>query len=152
MGAGSWPLSDLGYGRCRSAGHSALVEHDYRKLAVPNYSTHVWNRWQWMFLQPTLGGREGTTRSHLNTSPEEVKWQMFTSPILGVGSKGGLTLNATQRTSMLELQQKTRKKIQSLCLLSLSHHGMLFLCPANMIDSTFMLSFFLPVTFTMARS
>ena len=39
----------------------------------------------------------------------------------------GLRLDATQWTSMLEIQQKTKKKIQGLCLLSLSYYDILFL-------------------------
>ena len=56
----------------------------------------------------------------MGTSYEDIRRQKFTYPILGVG----LTLDATMgrknlRISMLELQEKTRKKIQGLCLLSL---------------------------------
>ena len=55
----------------------------------------------------------------LKTNNEDVRRRKFTSPILEVGPE--------KRTSMLELQQKTTKKIQSLCLLSFSYHDMLFL-------------------------
>ena len=45
----------------------------------------------------------------------------------GVEGRGGLRLDAIQRINMFEIQQKTRRKIQGLYLLSLSYHDMLFL-------------------------
>ena len=53
----------------------------------------------------------------LNTSHKDIRGRKFTSPILRVLSKGSFRRDPTQQTSMLKIQQKTKKKIQSLCLL-----------------------------------
>ena len=55
---------------------------------------------------------------------------------------GGDAFTHWTRTSMFELQQKTRKKIQGLYLLSLFHHDILFLF-AQLTRSTQLFTLFL---------
>ena len=139
---------------------TALVEDDYRKLKVHKLSTLVWNQWKRMFLPPTLSGGRGQLvfvvvdcetwwgkDTHLNTSHEDVRTQKFMNPIFMGGLQKELyTLDATQRSSMLELQQKTRKKIQGLSALSFSLWYVVSLCLANTVDSASILSSFLLAT------
>ena len=104
--------------------------------------------WKQMFLLLTQGWGVGTTcffksffkslivRQHkiwrskdiqLSTSHENVRRQKFTRPNYGGVLPKGLRHDTTQWTSILEIQQKSRKKFK-VCLCSLfSHHDMLLI-------------------------
>ena len=103
MGAASWLRSDLGFGSCESANHRCELTAKSDAVKTPSW-TQVVKIW---------GG------------------ESLRAPFLGVGPKRGFT--CWKWPGMLEIQQKTRKKIQSLYLLS--NHDMLLLF-AELMQST----------------
>ena len=143
----SWPLSDFGQG---TGSRSASMVDWLWLLEMTRKKT-----WQSQIFQTSVEPVETNVspantrhdsglkdswlrdvmkeRLQFNTSLEDVRrdenWQ---APFWEWAQKRGLTPDVNlwrwnQQTSMLELQPKTRKKIQGLWLLCLSPHDMLFL-------------------------
>ena len=115
-----------------------------KKTGGPKSSAQVWNHRK-RILPPIPSRSKGTTqvwklissRTRWGKDSRRLdtamwRWPRVVAPILRWVSKRCLTLDVllwrrNQRTSTLELQQKTRKKILCLCLLSFFPHYMLFL-------------------------
>ena len=104
-------------------------------------------------LLPAPGGSEKTwvwklVGLEMCWIPATKMWRetkIMASVLRWAPKKGSHTRQAAAETKpwtcMLELQQKTRTKIQGLCLPSLSLWHVVSLCPANMVDSAFILCF-----------
>ena len=120
-----------------------------KKMEVPNLLRRYGTTWNRYVLPLTPGVNKGTTQVwKLAARCEEVKTRVQHQPRrlrphFGVSfEKGSHTRRQNQWTSILERQQKTRKKIQGLSLLSYSSWHVSS-CSANAVDLAFILSSFL---------
>ena len=119
----TWPLSNSGTSQCPYNVHIISLQ-----LVIQDDACEHWLIATEPSIEFKRTARRVEVKTELNTTYEDVRRWNFTSSIVlgGIRSKGGLRLDVTQQTSMLEIQRKTRKKILGLCLLSLSHHDTLF--------------------------